>query len=131
MILFLRVFFAGVVAVMLGVILWASLHTPLFSIPREVFTHPWFIATALDAYFAFIAFFVWVAWKERSALARVLWLLALLALGNVAIGTYLLRELFRLSPGGGLERMFTQRNPGHVLLPGVLVAASVVVYLLA
>ncbi|MBL9186000.1 MAG: DUF1475 family protein [Opitutaceae bacterium] len=131
MILFLRILFVVIVASMLAVITWASLHTPLFAIPREVFSHPWFIATLFDAYYAFIAFFVWVAWKEQSLAARVLWFVAIIALGNVAIGAYMLRELFRLPAPGPLASIFTQRNPGTLALPGALTAASIAVYLLA
>ncbi len=131
MIIFLRVLFLVVIASMLGVTTWASLHTPLFSIPRDVWTHPWFIATLVDAYWAFVTFFVWVAWKEQSLCARVLWLPAILALGNLAMAAYMLRELFRLPAGAALNPIFTQRNPGSILLPGALTGAAVGVYLLA
>ena len=131
MIWLLRIVFTVVIASMLAVISWASLHTPLFAIPRDVFTHPWFIATLFDAYWAFIAFFVWVAWKEQSFAARVLWFVAIIALGNVAMGAYMLRELFRLPASGPLDAVFTRRNPGTLALPGMLAAASVAVYLLA
>ena len=57
----LRILFLTVIVSMLSVISWASAQCALFDIPREVFTHPWFIATLIDAYWAFIAFYVWVA----------------------------------------------------------------------
>lgn len=131
MILFLRALFVVVIASMLAVTSWASLHTSLFAIPREVFTHPWFIATLLDAYWAFVAFYVWVAWKEQSPAARVLWFVAIIALGNIAIAAYMLRELFRVPAAGPLGEVFTQRNPGTLVLPGILTVASIAVYLLA
>lgn len=116
---------------MLAVTSWASLHTPLFEIPREVLRHPWFIATLFDAYWAFVAFYVWVAWKERSLAARVLWFIAIIALGNITIAIYFLRELFRVPASGPLDLMMSTRNPGAVRLPAILTAASVVIYLLA
>lgn len=131
MITFLRGLFIIILVSMLGVTTWASLHTPLFSIPREVISHPWFIATLFDAYWAFIAFYVWIAWKEQSASARGLWFITVIALGNIAMAAYMLRELFRVPAGGPLAEVFTRRNPGSVLLPGLLTAASVTVYLLA
>ena len=131
MITFLRALFLVVIASMLGVTTWASLHTPLFAIPREVFTHPWFIATLFDAYWAFVAFYVWVAWKEQSLVARILWFVAIIALGNIAIAAYMLRELFRVPAAGPLADVFTRRHPGTLLLPGLLTAGSVLVYLLA
>lgn len=131
MILLLRVLFLVVIASMLAVTTWASLHTPIFSIPRDVFTHPWFIATLFDAYWAFIAFYVWVAWKEQSAAARIGWFVAIIALGNIAMAVYMLRELFAVPADGPLDPVFTRRNAGSVLLPVLLGAAGVGVYLLA
>lgn len=131
MIPFLRALFLVVIASMLAVTTWASLHTPLFSIPREVFTHPWFIATLFDAYWAFVAFYVWVAWKERSLAARLLWFVSILLLGNISMAAYLLRELFAVPASGPLDEVFTRRNRGAPLLPALLTAASIAVYLLA
>jgi len=131
MILFLRGLFLVILVSMLAVTSWASLHTPLFEIPREMLRHPWFIATLFDAYWAFIVFYVWAAWKEQSAAARILWFITVIALGNIAMAVYFLRELFRVPAGGTLDSVFTQRNPGTILLPAVLVALSIGVYLLA
>jgi Protein of unknown function (DUF1475) len=133
MIIFLRSLFLLVIASMLAVTSWASLHTPLFSIPREVFTHPWFIATLFDAYWAFVAFYVWVAWKEQSLAARLLWFVAIIALGNIPIAAYFLRELFAVNAGdaSALNVVMTRRNAGALVLPAVLTATSIAVYLLA
>lgn len=131
MILFLRVLFLTILASMLAVISWASLDTPLFAIPRDVISHPWFIATLFDAYWAFIVFFVWAAWKEQSTVARILWFISVIALGNVAMAVYFLRELFQVPAEGPLDPVFTRRNPGTVTLPAVLVVVSIGIYLLA
>ena len=127
----LRLWFILVFAGMLGVIGWAGARCPLFEIPREVFTHPWFIATLLDAYLAFVAFWLWVAWKEGTVAARVLWLFVILLWGNPAIALYLLREISRAhSEGGGLDAVVTAKRPGRIALPAVLLALGVAVYLL-
>lgn len=131
MILFLRALFVLVLASMLAVTGWASLHTPLFSIPREVIGHPWFIATLFDAYWAFVTFYVWVAWKEQSLAARLLWFVAVVALGNIAMAAYFLRELGTIPAGGSLDPVFTRRNPGTTILPAALAGGGVVIYLLA
>lgn len=116
---------------MLAIIGWASSRCALFDIPREVAGHPWFIATLVDAYLAFIAFWVWVAWKEGTVAARVLWLLAILLWGNPAIALYMLLELARVKrEGGGLDAVFTRKRPGAVRLPAVLLGLAVLVYLL-
>jgi len=96
MIWFLRIAALVVLATMLCVTAWASHFVALWKMPREVATHPWFIATLFDTYFAFVAFWAWVAYKETSNVARGLWLLAILLLGNIAMSIYVLRELFRI-----------------------------------
>ena len=73
----------------------------------------------------------WVAWKEQSAAARIGWFVAIIALGNIAMAAYLLRELFKVPAAGPLDPVFTRRNPGSVLLPVLLAVAGVGVYLLA
>jgi hypothetical protein len=112
MITFLRGLFLVILAAMLGVTSWASLQCPLFAVPRAVATHPWFIATMFDAYWGFITFFVWVAYKQTSWVARVAWFLAIIALGNIAMSSYCLAELFTVPPGGKLADVLTARRPG-------------------
>lgn len=134
MILFLRALFLLVFASMLGVTMWASLSQPLGAFARgPVIRDPWVVATLFDAYWGFIAFFLWVAWKEQSLTARILWFLSLIALGNLAIASYMLAQLFRVSAHtpDALTTVFTQRQPGRLALPATLTAASVAIYLLA
>jgi hypothetical protein len=57
----------------------------------------WTIATFLDAYFGFLTFYTWVFYKERWV-PRVLWFIAIMALGNIAMSGYVLLQLFRLRP---------------------------------
>lgn len=131
MILLLRCLFILVLLSMLAVTSWASLHTSVLKIPPDVLGHPWFIATLVDAYWAFITFYVWVAWKECSGAARILWFIAILALGNIAMAVYLLRELFRLPTDADVGLVFTRQNPGSILLPAILAAGGVTVYCVA
>lgn len=132
MIWFLRGLFVVVLGSMLWVTTWAGLHQSLGAFARSAtIRDPWVIATLFDAYWAFIAVYVWVAWKEQSLAARVLWFVALIALGNLAIAAYFLRELFSVPATGPLAEIFSRRNPGRVVLPGILTAASVAIYLLA
>ena len=132
MIWFLRVLFIVIIASMLAVTGWASLHQPLGEFARSAtFRDPWVIATLFDAYWAFISFYVWVAWKEQSFPARVLWFVAIILLGNMAMSAYMLVELFAVPAAGPLTDVFTRRQPGRLLLPAILTAVSIVVYLLA
>ena len=126
----LRALFLAVLLGMLALIAWASSQCALFDIPREVATHPWFITTLADAYLAFIAFWVWLAWKEGTVAARVLWLFTILLWGNPAIAVYMLAEIARARrEGGTLDTVFTAKRPGHIALPVVLLFLAIGVYL--
>ena len=110
MIIFLRFAFSFVLVAMLCVTSWASLQVPLWETPRAVATHPWFIATLFDTYFAFLTFWAWVAYKETSHVARGAWLIAILLLGNIAMAIYMLRELFRVPADAKLEAVLLRRK---------------------
>jgi hypothetical protein len=101
----LRVVFAFVLVAMLGVTAWASNTVALWHTPSAVLGHPWFIATLFDTYFAFLSFWFWVAYKERTIVARIAWLIGILILGNIAMATYMLIQLFRLPADAKLERL--------------------------
>ena len=132
MILFLRLLFVVIIASMLAVTTWAGLGQSLGDFGRGDPIHdPWVIATLFDAYWAFICFFVFVAWKEQALAARLLWFVAIILLGNFAMAGYMLRELFAVPAAGPIDPVFTRRNPGTVLLPGLLTAVAVVIYALA
>lgn len=103
MIRFLRIAFIVVLIAMLAVTGWASSQVALWNTPRAVATHPWFIATLFDTYFAFLTFYAWVAYKETTVVARLGWLLAILLLGNFAMATYMLIQLFRLPANARIE----------------------------
>jgi drug/metabolite transporter (DMT)-like permease len=107
----LRCLFAAVLLAMLAVTGWASSRVALWDIPREVLAHPWFIATLFDTYFAFLAFWLWLAWRERRWLPRVAWLAAILLLGNIAMAAYMLVLLFRLPADAKVDRLFTREDP--------------------
>jgi|ERR671922_1372575 hypothetical protein len=81
---------------------WGGLTTP----PDNL----WTIATLVDAYYGFVTFFAWVLWKETRALPRALWFLAIMALGNIAMSAYVLRQLARLEPHDSMAVLLASRN---------------------
>ena len=109
MIWFLRIVFSAVLIAMLCVTTWASSIVALWDTPRAVATHPWFIATLFDTYFGFLTFYCWVAYKESTNIARVVWLIAILLLGNVAMAAYMLRQLFKLPADAKIETLLLRR----------------------
>ena len=110
MITTLKLVFALAFLTILGATTWASLQMPFWKTPQAVVEHPWFIATLVDTYLAFFTFWVWVAYKESSNLARAIWLLLIFALGNIAIAGYMLLQLLRLPPGAGAAELLLRRK---------------------
>jgi hypothetical protein len=82
---------------------WGGLTTP----PDNL----WTIATLIDAYYGFLTFYVWVLWKETRALPRILWFIAIMALGNIAMSAYVLRQLARLEDPDSMGTLLSARNP--------------------
>jgi hypothetical protein len=132
MIWFLRILFMVIIASMLTVTTWAGGQQSLSAFARSAtFRDPWVIATLFDAYWAFITFYVWLAWKEQSLAARLLWFPAVMLLGNLAMSVYMLVQLFGVCPAGPLGDVFSHRQPGRLALPTILTVISVVIYLVA
>jgi hypothetical protein len=61
---------------------WGGLTTP----PDNL----WTIAALVDAYYGFLAFYLWV--------------------GNIAMAAYLLRQLARLAPADSMSTLLSARN---------------------
>jgi hypothetical protein len=95
----LQILFAAIALSLLAYTLWASNQQPV-----------WTIATLIDAYYGFITFFVWVCFKERGWLARVLWFVAIMTLGNMAMASYVLWQLHKLPAGAPASDILISRG---------------------
>ncbi len=107
---FLIFLFAAIFAAMTTVTVRASLAIGLFEAWPDYAANPWAVATLYDAYFAFITFYVWVAYRERSMLWRVVWFVLIMGLGTIAMSLYMLLQLRRLCPGEPLEALLRRRE---------------------
>ena len=101
--------FGAILAVMLYVTVTASLAEGVFAAGGRLMAEPWFRATLADAYSGFIAVYVWIAWRERSVAARLVWFVLLMTLGNIAIAAYFLMALLREGSGSGIDVLFQRR----------------------
>jgi len=70
----------------------------------------WTLATLCDAYCGFITFYVWVFYKEPRWVPRLLWFLAIMAFGNIAMASYVLLQLARLAPSAPASSILATRN---------------------
>ena len=96
--LVLKLLFAGILIYMVSMTAWVSLHKSIL-LSRSEFSwahSPWAVATLFDAYFGFVTFYAWVFYKETSWLARMVWFVAIMGLGNIAMSSYVLIQLFKV-----------------------------------
>ena len=108
----LRLLFSAILIAMIGVTAWASLRQPVWRWGGLTRTpdNGWTIATLCDAYFGFVTFYVWLAYKEQRWASRIGWLIAILLLGNMAMSTYVLLQLRRLPKDEPMATLLTARH---------------------
>ncbi|MGC3981075.1 MAG: DUF1475 family protein [Steroidobacteraceae bacterium] len=108
----LSLLFSLILICMLCVTGWASWVQPVWEWTglKEQPNHAWTIATLFDAYFGFITFYMWVLYKESRITARVLWFIAIMLLGNMAMAVYMLNELRKLDEDGDVTQLLVSRN---------------------
>ena len=102
---FLILLFLAVIAAMLYVTTVASLDRNVLQGGVGLWPDPWFVATLADAYFGFLTFYVWVAYKERRWPARIAWFILIMTLGNFAMAAYVLMQLWHMRPGDPWSRL--------------------------
>ena len=102
--------FSAILVAMLAVTTYASLDRSIFNVESKLTSDPWFHATLADAYFGFITFYVWVAYKEPGMLRRAIWFVLVMTLGNIAMSLYLLIQLVKWDSASGVEAFLLQSH---------------------
>lgn len=108
----LRLLFSAILISMIVCTSWASMQQPIMhwrgaSVGQDRY---WTIATLFDAYFGFLTFYVWVLFKEPRWLPRLLWFVAIMLLGNMAMASYVLLQLSCLRADQTPSEMLSARN---------------------
>ena len=101
----LKVLFSVIFLWMTVLVIRTSMAVSLWSAWNSFAGNPWAVATLYDAYFGFLTFWLWVAYKETTLWSRLLWLVLIMCLGNIAMSLYVLIQLFRLKPGQPAEAL--------------------------
>ncbi len=94
--LLLKIIFALVFLSLLWQTIEASLVENVFVGGARIWEDAWGRATLMDAYFGFVAFFVFVVYKESGWLKRLGWFLFIFTMGNFAISGYMFWQLQKL-----------------------------------
>lgn len=106
----LKVIFILVLLSMLAVTAVATLDRSVFEAASDLWSEPWFRATLADAYFGFLAVYLWIAYKERGWARKIAWFVLLAGLGNIAIAVYVLIQLFRLPADASMEDLLLRKE---------------------
>ncbi len=102
--------FITILIAMLAVTTYASLDRSVFKVGTDLTSDPWFQATLADAYFGFVTFYVWVFYKERGTLFRLVWFVLIMTLGNIAMAVYVLIQLASWDPATGPDGILLRRT---------------------
>ena len=103
-------------ASLIGVSVWATGHVSISPVIDDLISNPgadnnpWFIATLFDAYFGFLWFWAWVAYRERRWIVRIVWLALILGLGNMAMAAYVLIQIARLPADARAQDLLLRRH---------------------
>ena len=106
----LLVLFTALLLAMMTVTFWASLDRSVLQARRGLWLDPWFVATLVDAYIGFVIFYVWVAYKEKTAFSRILWFFLILGLGNMAAAFYVLLQMRKLGSVDPWEKVLLREE---------------------
>ena len=108
----LKVLFICIFSTLLVYTAWASTRQPVLQWGGLTTGQDryWTIATFIDAYCAFLTFYVWVFYKERRWTRRGAWFVAIMLLGNMAMSAYVLLQLWRLKASQDASVILTAQN---------------------
>lgn len=108
--LFLKLLFGFIFVFMVTMTIRTSLQVSLWDALPAFAGSPWAMATLYDAYFGFLTFFCWLAWRERALGMMIVWLVLIMALGNIAMSFYVLLQLFGLRADESVSALFRQKT---------------------
>ncbi len=106
----LKIFFSLLFTWMCYQVISTSISSNLFKEWGFLGSIPWMRATLWDFYTNVTAIFLWVCYKEKSIVLKIIWLVLLMALGSIATCAYVLIQLFKLKKGEGLKEFFVKQN---------------------
>ena len=109
MITFLKVFLTVIWFGMIYVVISTSLESSLFKEWDYLGAIPWMRATLWDFYANILVIYLWVLYREKSVVIKIVWALLFFSLGSIGSIGYLLIQLFKLKEGDDLSEMLTAK----------------------
>lgn len=106
----LKILSGSMAIFMMYLVIITSMKSDMFNLPAEVVNEPWFQTTLVDFYFLVTILSVWVIYKEKTVLARILWIIAFICLGSIGACLYVFIQLMSLKDGEGLEQVLLRKE---------------------
>ncbi len=106
----LKILFGSMAVFMMYLVIVTSMKSNMFQLPAAVVNEPWFQTTLVDFYFLVTILSVWVIYKEKTVLARILWIVAFICLGSIGACLYVFIQFMRLKNGEGLEQVLLRED---------------------
>lgn len=105
----LKLLFGFIFIFMVVMTIRTSMQVSLWSAMPGFAASPWSMATLYDAYFGFVTFYCWLAWRERALSLKIVWFILIMTLGNIAMSAYVLIQLFALRQDEGISALFQKK----------------------
>ena len=106
----LKILFSIVFVWMCYVVISTCLAHNLFKEWDYLGSIAWMRATLWDFYANILVIYVWICYKEKNWVLKIVWLILLVTLGSLASCAYVLIQLFRLRDNEGLKEFFGRQN---------------------
>lgn len=100
------------VVVMAAAIAYGFIAGDLWGEAQVLLKYPWFHVSMIDLYVGFLLFAGWIAFRERSVPATIVWIISLMLLGNLIACAYALLALVRSN--GDMRRFWLGKQAGAV-----------------
>lgn len=110
MITTLKVIFSTLLIWMIYIVVSTSLQSSLFKEWNFLGSIPWMRATLWDFYANIFIITLWMFYKEKFTLLKIVWLILFVCLGSIATCFYVLIHLFKLKSNEGVKELVGNRN---------------------
>ncbi|TKB96586.1 DUF1475 domain-containing protein [Pedobacter cryotolerans] len=105
MITSLKIIFVAIFVWITYIVISTSLESSLFKEWDFLGSIPWMRATLWDFYANIFIITLWMFYKEKSLLLKIVWLILFVCLGAIATSAYVLIKLFNLKDGEGVKEL--------------------------
>jgi hypothetical protein len=105
MITALKIIFSALFIWVTYIVISTSLESSLFKEWDFLAAIPWMRATLWDFYANIFIITLWMFYKEKSIVLKIVWVILFVCLGSIATCAYILIKLFKLNEGEGVNEL--------------------------